>query len=94
MQAEAGRARPEHIRPIIANLPERRALRRSWFAPLAAGLAIATTMAGVAAAVQATGILSRQRTGSESLSSTFSKPPWPSADHRMPDYYVTINMAR
>jgi len=90
MHAEAGRARAEQLRLIIVNSLERRAPRRSWPAPVAAALAIATTIAGVAVAVHASGIFGSRGGGSRPMSSTFTKPPWPAGDKRMPAYYVAI----
>jgi len=90
MHGEAERARPEQLRPIIVNAMQRRAPQRSWIAPAVAALAIATTIAGVAVAVRASGLFGTTDDGSRPMSSTFAKPPWPGVGNRMPAYYVAI----
>lgn len=90
MHAEAQRARPEQLRPIIVNPLKRPAPQWSWLAPVAAAVAIVTTIAGVAVAVHASGVFGARGGGSRPMNSTFAKPPWPGGDNRMPAYYITI----
>lgn len=90
MHAEAQRARPQQLRPIVVNSLKRPAAQRTWLAPAAAAVAIATTIAGVAVAGHASGLFGSRGGGSRPMSSTFTKPPWPGAGNRMPAYYVTI----
>lgn len=90
MQAEAERVWPGQLRPIRFSSMERERRQRSWLAPVAAALVIATTMAGVAVGVHASGLFGAARGDSSAISSTFSKPPWPGGDNRMPAYYVTV----
>jgi hypothetical protein len=89
MRTEAERARPEQLRPIVVNSTQRRTPRRRWLAPAAAALVVATTIAGVAVAVHASGLFAGT-SRSRPISSTFTKPPWPVRDNRMPAYYVNI----
>ena len=90
MQAEAERAGPDQLRPLRVSPLERRVARPGWLAPVAAAVVVAMTIAGVAVAIRASGLLGGARGNATPISGSFSKPPWPSADNRMPAYYVTI----
>lgn len=94
MQAEAERARPEQLRPMRVNPPERRVSRSSWLAPVAVALVVAMTITGVAVAVRASGLLGGARGKSQPTSGAFSKPPWPTGGNRMPAYYVAIEFGK